>query len=246
MNFPYRGSDFEYYCDKKAVAKRHGNKREDIDSEEETSCKRLKQQRPRKTAKHLFDDSEDESVNKPLKQKPRKTAKHLFDDSEEESVNKPTKSSAKKSSTKRKSAESSSGDKRTRASGWKLDLDDDADVESSRARSQPGRLQSVLTRRVADGVLRRTASLPGDLFVELRLYNADEIRAVQPKDRWEKAVLSLKYQSSSNAEHLDLLRQFVTRAREAFEEDGMKACRRQPSSCAACVRACGNSYKRDN
>ncbi|XP_063835974.1 uncharacterized protein LOC135085149 [Ostrinia nubilalis] len=145
-----------------------------------------------------FEKARAETLVGRLKQKPRKTAKHLFDDSEEESVNKPTKSSAKKSSTKRKSAESSSGDKRTRTSGWKLDLDDDADVESSRARSQPGRLQSVLTRRVADGVLRRTASLPGDLFVELRLYNADEIRAVQPKDGWEKANLLLELMTLTN------------------------------------------------
>lgn len=126
----------------------------------------------------------------------------------------------KKSGTtkKRKSAEAK---KRARpdAGGWDLEFNDDEEIAASRARAAPS-LQSVLTRRVADGNLRRTADLVGDLFVELRLYNTKDIRSVAPRDRWEKSVLSLKYQTDSDSDELDLLRQFIRRVRAEFVEEG--------------------------
>ncbi|XP_063830909.1 uncharacterized protein LOC135080155 [Ostrinia nubilalis] len=207
-------SDIEYY-NKIEAKPRAARKREDLEDDERPI------QRPRKASKAVFYDSEDEHASKrtkTLKKPPpskRKSAagleKDLFD-SEDEQVHKRVGKETKRPAALKR--------KRARADGWELELDDEEDVEASRARAAPGRLQSVLTRRVADGNLRSTASLPGDLFVELRLYNAKDIRSVAPKDRWEKSVLALKYQTDSDAEEVNLLRQFIKRARAEFVEEG--------------------------
>ncbi|RVE42695.1 hypothetical protein evm_012662 [Chilo suppressalis] len=212
-------SDIEYYNSKPA-AKSQFNIKKNIDFEDEEINKRP-DQRPRKTNKRLVYESGEEGLNKQTDQQVRKVTKKLVYESDEEELPKRTIQAVKKA-PKRKAVERPSVEKRTRpAAGWKLDFDDEAEeIEASRVRKPANRFQSVLTRRVADGCLRRTASLPGDLFVELRLYNTKDIKCVDPKDRWQRAVLSLKYQTDSEADELELLRQFIKRARREFVEDG--------------------------
>lgn len=81
-------------------------------------------------------------------------------------------------------------------------------------------LTSALTRRVADGVLRRTAQLPGDLFVELRLYNTNDIRGLDPKVRWEKALVALKYQLSADSQEVVQLHKFLKNCKDKFTDEG--------------------------
>lgn len=60
-------------------------------------------------------------------------------------------------------------------------------------------LRSSYSNRVADGVLRLTVQLSGNLFVEVKLYQTAETRNVNIRMRYEKACLALKYQADDYA-----------------------------------------------
>ncbi|KAL4710107.1 hypothetical protein ACJJTC_016509 [Scirpophaga incertulas] len=222
-------SDIEYYNSTSVAKSLKNNKSEDIDSEDETNNNRRPYQRPQKAGKRQLFESDEEGSNKQSDQRPRKLTKKVVRDtkavyeSDDEESNKTTNKVLKKSTSRRKTASRPSAEPRGRpaAAGWNLNLGDEAEeIEASRARKPGNVLQSVLTRRVADGCLRRTAKLSGDLFVELRLYNTKEIKCVEPRDRWQQSVLSLKYQTDSGADELDFLRQFIQRARGKFLKEG--------------------------
>lgn len=103
-------------------------------------------------------------------------------------------------------------------STWQFDSDSDDEAVVRQAPDQ--RLQSVLTRRVADGVVRRTANLDGDIFVDIKIYQVPDILNIDPKDRWEHAILSLKYQGQSDAIELAPLKDVIKRCRGQFKTEG--------------------------
>ncbi|XP_049874674.1 uncharacterized protein LOC126382162 isoform X1 [Pectinophora gossypiella] len=150
--------------------------------------------------------------------------KHLdSDDDTTASVSSKKKKQPKSTASKRKPSSSRAASPPKKAlkktSGWCLESDSDDDV--ARYKNATEQIKSAFTKRVADGVVRRTADLTGDLFVELRLYNIKDIRKVQPKDRWEKATLSLKYQADNDAPELVPLREFVRCCKKQFTEEGV-------------------------
>lgn len=104
-------------------------------------------------------------------------------------------------------------------SGWELDSESDENDNVTRKPATPT-LQSVLTRRVADGVLRRTANLTGDVFIEIKVYNSNDILTVPPKDRWERALISLKYQGKSDCLELNQLKQVLNLCKRQFKNEG--------------------------
>lgn len=81
-------------------------------------------------------------------------------------------------------------------------------------------LRSSYSKRVADGVVRRSIKLEGDLYLDLKLYQVADIKDVEPRKRYEKAVLALKYQADFNSPQLGLLRQLLKRCKTSFTEEG--------------------------
>lgn len=94
------------------------------------------------------------------------------------------------------------------------------DVKGQRRAESNKELSSVLTRRVPGGRVRRIASLTGDMFLELKLYNVDDIKNVSALDRWEKALISLKFQVDSDSPILDNVNKVLKRCKEEFSAEG--------------------------
>lgn len=98
--------------------------------------------------------------------------------------------------------------------------DEEEARRAARAAAKQG-LTSSLTRRVADGVLRRTADLDGDTYVELRVYHTkDVLKAADWKERLEKAQIALKYQASSTTPELGDLKNFIKKVKAKFTGSG--------------------------
>lgn len=81
-------------------------------------------------------------------------------------------------------------------------------------------LRSSYSKRVADGVVRRSVQLEGDLYLDLKLYQVADIKDVDPRKRYEKAVLALKYQANFDSPQLGLLRQLLKHCKSSFTEEG--------------------------
>jgi hypothetical protein len=69
--------------------------------------------------------------------------------------------------------------------------------------------------------VRRTSQLSGDLFLELKLYNVNDIKSVPPKDRWEKALVNLKIQLDSNSPGVFNINKALKLCNEHFTEEGV-------------------------
>lgn len=108
---------------------------------------------------------------------------------------------------------------RSAKSGWSLFSDSEDEVEHPH-RTTESVLPSVLTRRVPDGTVRRTAQLHGDLYIELKLYNTKDIKNVDPLKRWEKALVNLKFQTNNNSSETESITKFIKLCREHFPTDG--------------------------
>lgn len=103
--------------------------------------------------------------------------------------------------------------------GWFSNWGDEEDVEAQRRASTANALTSVLTRRVPGGYVRRAASLPGDLFIELKLFNVDDIQNVSSQTRWEKALINFKYRVDSNSAVVDGINKILKLCKEDFTEE---------------------------
>lgn len=103
--------------------------------------------------------------------------------------------------------------------GWELDSESDDD--NATKKHAPPALLSALTRRVVDGVVRRTTNLNGDVFVDLKIYNTRDIVNVEPKDRWERALVSLKYQGEADSPELAHLKKVVKLCKGKFKNEGI-------------------------
>lgn len=109
------------------------------------------------------------------------------------------------------------------ASGWIIDSDSEDETFRQRAEHKSGAagLQSTLIRSVPGGKVRRVSQLPGDLFLELKLYNVADIKTIAAKDRWEKALVNLKIQVDSNSPEVSIINKALKLCREHFIEEGV-------------------------
>lgn len=71
-----------------------------------------------------------------------------------------------------------------------------------------------------DGVLRRTARLSGSLLVEIRLYDAEQVRGLEGLERCEKALVWLKLQGDSNTPEFVGIKKVINQAKARFTEEG--------------------------
>lgn len=80
-------------------------------------------------------------------------------------------------------------------------------------------LISNLTRRVAGGVLKRSAHRAGDTYVELRVYNSkDVLGAANWKERLEQANVAVRYQADCKAPEFEHLKKFLKIVKNNFAE----------------------------
>lgn len=82
-------------------------------------------------------------------------------------------------------------------------------------------LKSSYSKRVADGVVRRSIQLEGDLYLDLKLYQVADIKKIDPRKRYEKAVLALKFQADFDSPELGVLRQLLKSCKRSFTEEGV-------------------------
>lgn len=68
--------------------------------------------------------------------------------------------------------------------------------------------------------MRRTASLTGDLFIELKLYNVTDIQSVPSLARWEKALVNFKCRVDSNSDIVDGINKILKLCKDDFTEEG--------------------------
>lgn len=99
-------------------------------------------------------------------------------------------------------------------------FDSDSDEEQE-ARKAASRFTSSLTRRVADdGTVRRTATLPGEGLLELRLYRIANVLDVSPLERSQHAAVKLTYQVDFSSPELALINDFLKSVKKKFTEEG--------------------------
>ncbi|XP_028167277.1 uncharacterized protein LOC114357726 [Ostrinia furnacalis] len=82
----------------------------------------------------------------------------------------------------------------------------------------PAKITSYFTKRIPQGVSRQSdPNKDGSHFIELKVYRCDEIRNVQPMNRWRHAIISIKNQSDSDTEAWTHLTQFIKATRHEFK-----------------------------
>lgn len=78
-------------------------------------------------------------------------------------------------------------------------------------------LQSYMTRRLANGHSRQTCDTKkGSHYIELKVYNCDEIEKVSPMNRWRHAIVCVKNKTDENTEAWQHLTNFIIATRKEF------------------------------
>lgn len=78
---------------------------------------------------------------------------------------------------------------------------------------------SYFTKRVPHGVVRQTnVEKEGSHFVELKVYKYDEIKNVQPMNRWRHAIISIKAKSETDTPAWEHLAQYIRATRQEFKD----------------------------
>ncbi|XP_047984046.1 uncharacterized protein LOC125224661 [Leguminivora glycinivorella] len=214
-------SDFEYHVIQS---------KKDLDSEDESgSLKTQKKTTKRKNASQipkrdagwsLDRNVVEECASKSKKIKPKKTVKKhassvLITDTLQDSDTDLDEEDKTKSTTTKSKKETPDC-----KPGWFSNWGDEGHVEAQRRASAANSLSSVLIRRVPGGYVRRTASLTGDLFIDLKLYNVVDIQNVPSEARWEKALVNFKYRVDSVSDIVDGINKILNRCKDDFTDEG--------------------------
>lgn len=80
-------------------------------------------------------------------------------------------------------------------------------------------IYSYITRRLANGFSRQIdESKGGAYYIDLKVYQSDEIERVTPVNRWRYSVLTLKNKTNQNTEAWRHLQAFISASREEFKK----------------------------
>lgn len=130
----------------------------------------------------------------------------------------PSTNSGKKQSTSTKPTPVASGSKQKYLLSDLFGVDEDAHIIQEAKQKQ--KLESVLWRRVANGLLKRSEDLEGNLFIELRVYNKSDIINVDARNRYWKAAVNLRYQVNDSEPELEALYKFIKLVKAKFTSEG--------------------------
>ncbi|KAI5643608.1 hypothetical protein NE865_04410 [Phthorimaea operculella] len=78
-------------------------------------------------------------------------------------------------------------------------------------------LSSFITK-VSQGHTRRATALPGDFFVELKVYKAEDLRNVPADQRYKKALVAMKLYCKEGTKEWDSLQEYIGTSSKVFEE----------------------------
>lgn len=76
---------------------------------------------------------------------------------------------------------------------------------------------SSFTARVSSGQVRRTTTLDGDYFVDIKVYNTADWVGYKPEERYKKALSYVKIQTDINSPEWEALQRFLGLAFVRFE-----------------------------
>lgn len=102
---------------------------------------------------------------------------------------------------------------------FELFPEDESLVKNYSAQDQLG---SSITQRVADGITRRAVNLEGAFYLELRVYNTDDIRSELKEDRWKKALLAVKAQIDTDTPQWEYLQKLSKHLKTLFDDADVK------------------------
>lgn len=95
---------------------------------------------------------------------------------------------------------------------------DDEHFNLSKPGKKIAKICSYFNKRVPQGVSRQTDSnKDGSHYIELKIYKCDEIKNVQPMNRWRHAIITIKNQSDVETEAWSHLTQFIKATRREFK-----------------------------
>lgn len=150
-------------------------------------------------------------------------ADQLFPSSDESVVD----TSPKTTKKKRKISDKASGSqpttsKKAKSRATVRDLfgtDSDDDELDHRIGKKIAPIYSYVTRRLANGFSRQiNEEKTGSFYIELKIYNSDEIERVPPINRWRHSVLTIKNKTDSDTESWKHLNTFIKETRKEFKK----------------------------
>lgn len=98
-----------------------------------------------------------------------------------------------------------------------------SDSDEDAVNVQPGKknlpLCSYFSKRISHGVSRQSdQNKAGTHYVELKVYNCDEIKHIQPMNRWRHSIITVKNRTDDNTEAWKHLTEFIKATRREFKD----------------------------
>ncbi|KAL0803276.1 hypothetical protein ABMA28_000548 [Loxostege sticticalis] len=79
-------------------------------------------------------------------------------------------------------------------------------------------LGSSFTSRVSSGQCRRAATTVGEFYIDLKVYNTEDIKNTPAEERYKKALASIKIQCGEQSGEWEALQSFIGKAYAIFED----------------------------
>lgn len=101
------------------------------------------------------------------------------------------------------------------------DSDDEGSVTRTQSSIKTGNippLYSYFTRRMAKGYSRQISETKeGKYYVEMKIYNTDEIKKIMPINRWRSAITTIKTKLDENKESWHHIKEFIKSTQKDFK-----------------------------
>lgn len=100
------------------------------------------------------------------------------------------------------------------------DSDDEQEEEAvaSTSGNKIAPLHSYYTRRVAKGISKQTfENKKGKFFIEVKIYDHDEVERISPINRWRHAIISVKNRTNDDTPAWKYLKDFLKETHKEFK-----------------------------
>ncbi|CAG9790233.1 unnamed protein product [Diatraea saccharalis] len=97
------------------------------------------------------------------------------------------------------------------------DSEDDDNTELLSGKNAP--IVSYISRRLANGQSRQAYDRkPGNYFIDLKVYQCEDIERIQPVNRWRQAIITVKNRINDDSEAWCHLSNFLTSTRKEYRQ----------------------------
>lgn len=87
---------------------------------------------------------------------------------------------------------------------------------STKTGNIPPLISNIMTRETKGFSKQVNEKAEGKYYVELKIYNVEEIKKISPINRWRYAITSIKTRIDENKESWRSLKEFVNQSRKDF------------------------------